>query len=140
MISVPFYIRHTLPEGARNFPAALLYTPDSPFEVTLALSPPEMEGQPVLWKLDRSLLRMAVRAKQSVGKGAVKMHTCIAREALHVELTGVDVEGSEDYGTALFHIPWRAAQQFLNKTYSVVPVGQEQKHCDWDAEIAKLLP
>lgn len=141
MIHVPFTINQKLPEQQyRNFPAAFVYSEESPFEVGLALQPPEMQGEIVTWSLARELLfKGAASAELAVGEGAVRVKCCKPGHAVHIELDGVDPEEPDNWGSAVLHVPFAAVTRFLRDTYAIVPRGQESGRCDWDAEIAKLL-
>lgn len=140
MISIPFTIAQKLPEKQhRTFPAALVYTEKSPYEVLLALQPPEMDGEIVNWSFSRELLLSGSARTQPYGDGAVRFHQCSPGKAVHIELDGCDPEAPDEYGSAVLHVPFEVITGFLRQSFLLVPRGQELRHCDWDAEIALLV-
>jgi hypothetical protein len=51
----------------------------------------------------------------------------------------LNIAMSSPFGQAQFEISARAIGTFLERTYQVVPAGQESGHLDFDAELTELL-
>ncbi|GAA4909557.1 SsgA family sporulation/cell division regulator [Streptomyces coeruleoprunus] len=89
-----------------------------PYAVTVAFT----DGTFVYaeWRLDRGMLRDGMR--RPVGEGDVRV-----RPGVHIELCGqADFTVAED-----------SLQRFLERTYEMVPEGEER--VDMDALVARLL-
>jgi hypothetical protein len=46
---------------------------------------------------------------------------------------------SSPYGQAQFEVSARAIEEFLQRTYQLVPIGQESPYLNFDAELTELL-
>jgi hypothetical protein len=89
-------------------------------------------GDVVEWTFARQLLTDGVAGP--VGEGDVQVWPSSNAGARVVCLAL-----SSPSGKALFEIPLPDLVEFLGRTYSAVPTGQEAAHVDVDAELALLL-
>lgn len=108
------------------------YRPTDPYTLQLHIVPGE---QCCVWTLSREGLWDAIRrglGKGLIGDGDVKFDVTTAR--VHLYLYG------SDGAWARLAIDRDALWVYLRSTLAVVPEGEEHKHYDLDAEIAKLLP
>jgi hypothetical protein len=51
----------------------------------------------------------------------------------------LEIELSSPFGQALFEAPVSQVASFLDRTYKLIPAGQESDHVDVEAEIASML-
>jgi Streptomyces sporulation and cell division protein, SsgA len=124
--------------------ASLSYCCADPYEVRMAFH--VGTDDPVEWVLARDLLAAALHA--SVGIGDVRAWPSAAsgdpaaagagdgaaagREILNIAM-------SSPFGQAEFEASAPAVEEFLQRTYVVVPAGQEPDYLDLDAELTELL-
>ena len=124
--------------------ASLSYSCADPFEVRMAFH--VGTDDPVEWVLARELLAAALRGSEGIGDvrawpSAVSCDPAAAgagegaaagREILNIAM-------SSPFGQAQFEASARAVEEFLQRTYVVVPAGQEPDYLDLDAELTELL-
>jgi hypothetical protein len=110
--------------------AGLSFDPDDPYAVRVAFHTGASDI--VEWTFARSLLTDGVT--HPVGDGDVQVWpaTSAGRPIVCVSL-------SSPSGRALFEVPLTELVQFLTRTYSIVPTGNESEFVDVDAELALLL-
>jgi hypothetical protein len=122
--------------------AGLHYTSADPYAIRMAFH--VGTGEPVEWTLARDLLAAALSAPQGIGDvrawpsaapAAPAAGTAggpAAGDALHIAM-------SSPFGRAQFRAQAGAIAAFLQRTYAVVPDGQESAFIDIDAELTELL-
>jgi hypothetical protein len=107
-------------------PADLIYDPTDPYAVRVAF---HTGGDEVVeWTFARSLLTQAV----GIGDVQVWPSQTAGRRTVCVAL-------SSPSGRALFEAALPDIVQFLTRTYSLVPTGNESEYVDVDAELALLF-
>ncbi|MCL2585104.1 MAG: SsgA family sporulation/cell division regulator [Streptosporangiales bacterium] len=114
--------------------AGLSYSSGDPYAVSIGFH--VGLDEPVEWTFARDLLSAGMSA--AAGEGDVKICPSVNSRG---GFTGVvaNIEISSPHGAASFEAPVRDVTDFLQRTYEVVPEGQEGKHVDVDAELADLL-
>jgi hypothetical protein len=104
--------------------------------------------EPVEWIFARDLLAAGINSRQ--GEGDVQVwpsaQSCADTEGLDVigpadtESGAVlNIELSSPFGRAHFEAPTRAMSAFLDRTYQIVPAGQESDFIDIETELNELL-
>jgi hypothetical protein len=111
-------------------PADVIYDPADPYAVRVAFHTGGDEC--VEWTFARSLLTEGV--SQAAGMGDVQVWPARSggRRTVCVSL-------SSPSGRALFEASLPDVVQFLTRTYSLVPTGNESDYVDVDSELALLL-
>lgn len=115
--------------------AVVRYDVEDPYAVQVAFhtGPAERDGGDVVeWTFARQLLTDGVSAP--VGEGDVQVWP-----SSNAGFSVVCLALSSPSGKALFEIPLAELVEFLGRSYSAVPTGQEGVHVDVDAELAMLL-
>ena len=125
--------------------ASLYYSGSDPYAVRMAFH--VGTDEPVEWIFARDLLAAGIDARQ--GEGDVKVwpsaQSCAESDGLevigdaHTEGTVLNIELSSPFGQAHFEAPAQAMGAFLQRTYQIVPAGQESGHIDIEAELNDLL-
>ncbi|MEU3370503.1 SsgA family sporulation/cell division regulator [Streptomyces sp. NPDC006660] len=122
-------------DGAGRVPVVtrLTYRADDPFAVGLCFE--LQEDIAVVWTIERDLLAQGLR--RAVGDGDVQVapQAVEGRRETRIELAGCGLDGA--WGRAVFSAWEPALRHFLDKTYEVVPAGQEQ--IDMDAFLTEVL-
>jgi hypothetical protein len=114
--------------------ASLSYSTEDPFAIRIAFH--VGLDEPVEWIFARELLASGV--KDRVGDGDVKVWP--ATETADGEPDSVlNLELSSPFGQAHFEAPADEVTDFLDRTYQVVPVGEEDGFLDVEAELSALL-
>jgi hypothetical protein len=104
----------------------------------------------VEWVLARDLLAAGLRASEGIGdvRAWPSAASCDPAAAGAGAGTGVgaaagsgilNIAMSSPFGQAQFETSARAVEEFLARTYAVVPAGQEPAYLDIDADLAELL-
>src|SRR6185437_5213282 len=62
-----------------------------------------------------------------------------APESLGIQGKVLNIELSSPFGQAHFEAPAEAMSAFLQRTYQIVPAGQESRHIDIETELNDLL-
>jgi hypothetical protein len=125
--------------------ASLYYSGGDPYAVRMAFH--VGTDEPVEWIFARDLLAAGIESRQ--GEGDVQVWpsarsfggtdgldaggTAGARE------TVLNIELSSPFGQAHFEAPARALAAFLQRTYQIVPGGQESDYLDIEPELNDLL-
>ncbi|MFF3763199.1 SsgA family sporulation/cell division regulator [Streptomyces sp. NPDC001922] len=113
-----------------DIPAVLRYRRDDPLAVRICFPPrASLAGSDVAWVFARDLL--AAGLKEPAGDGDV-----------HVRPFGADttvLEFHATVGTAMVRMDSADLRRFLQRSYLVVPAGQESAQFDLDSELAALL-
>ena len=125
--------------------ASLYYSGSDPYAVRMAFH--VGTDEPVEWIFARDLLAAGIDARQ--GEGDVKVwpsaQSCAESDGLevigdaHTEGTVLNIELSSPFGQAHFEAPAQAMGAFLQRTYQIVPAGQESGYIDIEAELNDLL-
>jgi Streptomyces sporulation and cell division protein, SsgA len=121
--------------------ASLYYSCNDPYAVRMAFH--VGTDKPVEWTLARELLAAALHSREGIGDvQAWPSVTSIDADE--------DGQGTIDYqilnlamtspfGQAQFEIGARDIEEFLHRTFAIVPAGQESSYLDFDAELNELL-
>ena len=126
--------------------ASLYYSGRDPYAVRMAFH--VGTDEPVEWIFARELLAAGIESRQ--GEGDVQVwpsaQSCAETDGLDV-IGAADTEGgavlnielSSPFGQAHFEAPAGAMSAFLDRTYQIVPAGQESDYIDIEAELNDLL-
>jgi hypothetical protein len=124
--------------------ASLSYSCADPFEVRMAFH--VGTDDPVEWVLARELLAAALRGSEGIGdvRAWPSAASCDpaaagAGEGAAAGREILNIAMSSPFGQAQFEASARAVEEFLQRTYVVVPAGQEPDYLDLDAELTELL-
>jgi Streptomyces sporulation and cell division protein, SsgA len=126
--------------------ASLYYSGRDPYAVRMAFH--VGTDEPVEWIFARDLLSAGIESRQGEGDVQVWPSARSCAEADGPDLTGAaaDTEGtvlnielSSPFGQAHFEAPAQAMSAFLDRTYQIVPAGQEGDYVDIEAELNDLL-
>jgi hypothetical protein len=121
--------------------ASLYYSGSDPYAVRMAFH--VGTDEPVEWIFARDLLASGIRSRQ--GEGDVKVwpsaKSCAEpdRPGIGSECTVLNIELSSPFGQAHFEAPAQAMAAFLQRTYQIVPAGQESGFVDIETELNDLL-
>jgi hypothetical protein len=125
--------------------ASVSYDCQDPYAVRMAFH--VGTDEPVEWALARDLLADALHASQGIGDvrawpsavpagpaaaGAAPVGAAAGRQILNIAMTS-------PFGHAQFQASAADVAQFLERTYQLVPAGEESGFLDFDAELADLL-
>jgi hypothetical protein len=137
--------------------AGLAYTSEDPYAVRMAFD--VGTDKPVEWILARDLLAAALQGPEGIGdvRAWPSAASCdqdtriVPAEAGTAEASTAEagtvgarhgilnIEMSSPFGQAQFEISAPAIGTFLDRTYLVVPAGQEPGYLDFEAELTELL-
>lgn len=106
------------------------YRTDDPYAVSLLF---RSAGGDVEWVVSRTLLLQGLAAP--VGEGDVKVYPTVGGDGSPVAI----LDFSSPDGRLVAEADSSEIQEFLSRTFSLVPVGTEGRHLDLDALIAALL-
>jgi hypothetical protein len=110
---------------------SLLYSRRDPYAVRLSLD--TGAGNPVEWTFSRDLLASALYGAEGIGDVRAWPSPAGAGEkTLNIELGPPDA-------CARFQVRAAGIKAFLDRTYKLVPGGQESAFLNLDAELAELL-
>jgi hypothetical protein len=122
--------------------AGLSYSCADPYAVRIAFE--VGTDEPVEWILARDLLASALHGSE--GLGDVRAWPSAASCDPDVVAIGgaagpaiLNIAMSSPYGQAQFEVSAKAIEDFLQRTYQLVPTGQESSYLDFDAELTELL-
>lgn len=107
--------------------ASLYYCEDDPYAVRFAFH--VGLDEPVEWVFARELLAAGLRDAQGIGDVRVWPSS---GEMLNVELIS-------PFGQARFEAAVSEISDFLDRTFEVVPAGQESRRVDVEAQLGELL-
>ncbi|APY85224.1 SsgA family sporulation/cell division regulator [Streptomyces alfalfae] len=114
----------------QTIPATLHYDRRDPFAVRMGFpAPATLEGVEVSWTFARDLLVQG--AERAAGDGDVRVRP------YGFDRTVVEFHAPE--GTAIVHVRTGELRGFLHRTTVLVPLGQEHRHVDLDADLAALM-
>jgi hypothetical protein len=124
--------------------AGLHYASADPYAIRMAFH--VGTGEPVEWTLARDLLAAALVSPQGIGDVRAWPSAAPADPAAGGAPGGAAAGSglmhlvmSSPFGHAQFQAPAAAIAAFLNRTYALVPAGQESRFLDFDAELTDLL-
>jgi hypothetical protein len=124
--------------------ASLSYSCADPFEVRMAFH--VGTDDPVEWVLARDLLAAGLRGSEGIGdvRAWPSAASCDpaaagAGEGAAAGREILNIAMSSPFGQAQFEASARAVEEFLQRTYLVVPAGREPDYLDLDAELTELL-
>jgi Streptomyces sporulation and cell division protein, SsgA len=124
--------------------ASLHYSRSDPYAVRMAFH--VGTDEPVEWALARDLLAAALHGREGIGDVQAWPSSgpagSAAGEETSREAAGpalLNIAMTSPFGHAQFEAPAAPIAAFLDRTYRIVPPGQESDHLDLDAELALLL-
>jgi hypothetical protein len=115
--------------------ASLHYSCQDPYAVKMAFH--VGTDEPVEWTLARDLLAAALHSHEGIGD--VQAWPSAAPNDPADEAGILNISMTSPFGHAQFEAPAVAVASFLNRTFRIVPAGQESRFIDFDAELAALL-
>jgi hypothetical protein len=106
--------------------------------------------EPVEWIFARDLLAAGIESRQGEGDVQVWPSAVSVAETSDLDVMGapgsrgipgkvLNIELSSPFGQAHFEAPAEAMSAFLQRTYQIVPAGQESRHIDIETELNDLL-
>src|SRR6476620_10220227 len=125
--------------------ASMYYSGSDPYAVRMAFH--VGTDEPVEWIFARDLLAAGVESRQGEGDVQVWPSAVSAAETGELDVIGtpespgkvLNIELSSPFGQAHFEAPAEAMSAFLQRTYQLVPAGQENRHIDIETELNDLL-
>jgi len=111
--------------------ASMYYSGSDPYAVRMAFH--VGTDEPVEWIFARDLLAAGIESRQ--GEGDV--HVWPSPESV-AEGKVLNIELSSPFGQAHFEAPAEAMSAFLQRTYQIVPAGQESRYIDIETELNDL--
>jgi Streptomyces sporulation and cell division protein, SsgA len=121
--------------------ASLHYTCRDPYAIKMAFH--IGTDEPVEWTFARDLLEAALHSREGIGDVQAWPSPAPGESADEAETaTGsgiLNIAMSSPFGQAEFQAPAEDVASFLRRTYEVVPVGDESRYVDFDAELSQLL-
>jgi hypothetical protein len=124
--------------------ASMSYDSADPYAVRMAFD--VGTDQPVEWTLARDLLAAALHAREGIGdvQAWPSAASCdpaagIVEEGAAAGHSILNIAMSSPFGQAQFEASARTVGEFLQRTYQLVPAGQESGYLDFDAELTELL-
>ena len=122
--------------------AGLSYRSADPYAVRMAFD--IGTDKPVEWILGRELLAAGLQASEGLGdvRAWPSAGSCDPDVVAMGGGTGsaiLNIAMSSPYGQAQFEVSAKAIEDFLERTYQLVAIGQESAHLDFDAELTDLL-
>jgi hypothetical protein len=120
------------PVGGRRMGMRMQYTAHDPFAVRALFDPGDGHTAPVEWVLSRDLLSEGLQ--RHAGHGDVRVWPAQGpkQDMLYIAL-------GRPGESALIEVSHQEVELFLRRTESLVPMGTEHEHVQWDAELACLL-
>jgi len=112
--------------------ASLYYSCQDPYAVTMAFH--VGTDKPVEWTLARDLLAAALRSREGIGDVQAWPSAASAAGG-----TILNIAMTSPFGHAQFEASAAAIEDFLARTYQLVPDGEESAYLDFDAELTALL-
>jgi hypothetical protein len=122
--------------------ARLSYGSADPYAVRMAFF--VGTDEPVEWTLSRDLLAAALHASDGIGDvrawpAAASCDPPADRVPGGAGHGILNIAMSSPFGQAQFEVSARAIEAFLERTYQLVPAGQESGYLDFDTELTELL-
>src|SRR5256884_1938206 len=128
--------------------ASMYYSGSDPYAVRMAFH--VGTDEPVEWIFARDLLAAGIESRQGEGDVQVWPSPVSVAETSDLEVIGaaespgipgkvLNIELSSPFGQAHFDAPAEAMSAFLQRTYQIVPAGQESRYIDIETELNDLL-
>jgi hypothetical protein len=128
--------------------ASMYYSGSDPYAVRMAFH--VGTDEPVEWIFARDLLAAGIESRQGDGDVQVWPSSMSVAETSGLDVIGVaesqetqgkvlNIELSSPFGQARFEAPAEAMAAFLQRTYQIVPAGQESRYIDIETELNDLL-
>ena len=125
--------------------ASMYYSGSDPYAVRMAFH--VGTDEPVEWIFARDLLAAGIEARQGEGDVQVWPSPESAAETGELDVIGapesrgkvLNIELSSPFGQAHFEAPAEAMSAFLQRTYQIIPAGQESRHIDIETELNDLF-
>jgi hypothetical protein len=120
--------------------AGLHYTSADPYAIRMAFH--VGTGEPVEWTLARDLLAAALAAPQGIGDVRAWPSAAPGHPAAEGPAGGealLNIAMRSPFGQAEFQASAAAIAAFLQRTYAIVPDGEESAFIDIDAGLTELL-
>jgi Streptomyces sporulation and cell division protein, SsgA len=125
--------------------ASMYYSGDDPYAVRMAFH--VGTDEPVEWIFARDLLAAGIESPQGEGDVQVWPSLMSCADDDDLDMTGpqeggekvLNIELSSPFGQAHFEAPAQAMSAFLQRTYQIVPAGQEGRYIDIETELNDLL-
>jgi len=128
--------------------ASMYYSGSDPYAVRMAFH--VGTDEPVEWIFARDLLAAGTESRQGDGDVQVWPSPVSVAETSDLDLISavdpgeargkvLNIELSSPFGQAHFEAPAEAMSAFLQRTYQIVPAGQESRFIDIEAELNDLL-
>ena len=128
--------------------ASMYYSGSDPYAVRMAFH--VGTDEPVEWIFARDLLAAGIESRQGEGDVQVWPSPVSVAETGDLDLIGaaelqgtpekvLNIELSSPFGQAHFEAQAEAMSAFLQRTYQIVPTGQESRYIDIEAELNDLL-
>jgi hypothetical protein len=120
--------------------ASLYYTAVNPYEIRMAFH--VGTDEPVEWALSRDLLAAARYAREGIGdvQAWPSIASCDPAAGTDPEVAEIlNIAMTSPFGAAQFEMSARAMEDFLQRTFRLVPAGSESVYFDFDDELTELL-
>jgi hypothetical protein len=125
--------------------ASMYYCGHDPYAVRMAFH--VGTDEPVEWIFARDLLAAGIESRQGEGDVQVWPSLMSCADDDDLDMTGphggggkvLNIELSSPFGQAHFEAPAQAMSAFLQRTYHIVPAGQEGRYIDIETELNDLL-
>jgi hypothetical protein len=132
-VSSELSLQLVVPQEDEGVPlvASLYYSAEDPYAIRIAFH--AGLDEPVEWVLGRELVAKGLSGREGVGD--VKVWPSAASQDSIV----LNIELSSPSGRARFEAPATELDEFLDRTYQVVPAGRESEYLDIDTELNDLL-
>jgi hypothetical protein len=128
--------------------ASMYYSGSDPYAVRMAFH--VGTDEPVEWIFARDLLAAGTESRQGDGDVQVWPSPVSVAETSDLDLIDaaapgeprgkvLNIELSSPFGQAHFEAPAEAMSAFLQRTYQIVPAGQESRFIDIETELNDLL-
>jgi hypothetical protein len=128
--------------------ASMYYSGSDPYAVRMAFH--VGTDEPVEWIFARDLLAAGIESRHGDGDVQVWPSPVSVAETGDLDLVGeaereetvgkvLNIELSSPFGQAHFEAPAEAMSAFLQRTYHIVPAGQEGRYIDIETELNDLL-
>ena len=134
--------------GGVPLTASLNYRRDDPYAIRMAFH--VGTDEPVEWIFARDLLAAGIESRHGDGDVQVWPSPASVAETSDLDVIGMtesqepqgkvlNIELSSPFGQAHFEAPAEAMSAFLQRTYQIVPAGQESRYIDIETELNDLL-
>ena len=128
--------------------ASMYYSGSDPYAVRMAFH--VGTDEPVEWIFARDLLAAGIEVRRGDGDVQVWPSSTSVAETSGLDMIGaaesretqgkvLNIELSSPFGQARFEAPAEAMAAFLQRTYQIVPAGQESRYIDIETELNDLL-